>query len=692
MKKITMSVFAFALISGSLIAQSNSDNELIQTRTVLDAEDIRLSTHQVVRNSAETPIWSENFGSGIPTTWTNAGFDQFGSTLANALWEYRGTSTTPSNASGSRGAFSGITATPPSNLPILSPTAGNGFVIFDSDWRDNNGNPQGFGTGTAPAPHVGTLTTPVINLTGYDYLELSFYSYHRYFEGRALVAFSKDGGLTWPDTLPAHPGIAVNASTARDARVTMNVSSQIGNAQNVRLRFIFDGNYDDPAAQGSGQGYYFWMIDDIEINELPKFEVRFTPWGGAPSRDVLMAPVLGSSSKMGQLVRNNDKSYTGGTSNGPTDQTRNVEWDANAFNYGWGTLNNVGLTVNVLDGNNTLLSSFSSSSTVNLQSGDTATYNDLNTSGTPWNPVSRGTYKWVYTITSDSAAIATDTVIFRVTDSTMTQDFGRYDNRMGTPNIGQDGSALASRLDFNASGSLINSVWIALAPGTVAGGIIAIDIFDSTGFVFASQQGWATSSLKGTQIDPNGHTITAADIAAGFVQIPVTDGTNPFVQVPAMSGYFVSAVLFSNAGSTPIYLRNCQTFPQVGFGKAFKRTSDPTAVRWFTGFLNSNTVNSFWIRANISVSGIGVEENMLAQSIKIAPNPASSFINVTFEEVSGNFTLTMTDITGRTVSQEKVNVLGGLQHTMDINKLSSGVYMLNINNGKASYTQKIIVQ
>lgn len=689
MKKITLSALALALLSsGALMAQSTSGNEFIQERTVIDNEDIKLAKNKVVRNNPETPIWSEDFGSGIPSTWTNAGFNEFGQPLANAVWEYRGTATTPSNASGSRGAYSGVNSTPPTNLPVLSPTAGNGFVIFDSDWRDNNGVAGAFGTGSAPAPHLSALTSPTINLQNEDYVELSFYSYHRYFEGRALVVFSSDGGLTWPDTVAAHPGIAVNAASNRDAFVTINASNFIGGAQNARVRFLFDGTYDDPGAQGAGQGYYFWMIDDIEINPLPKFEVRFTPWGGAPSKDVLMEPVRGGSVKMGRLVKNNDTPW-----DGPTDQTRNIDWDCNAFNYGWGTLNNVGLTMQILDGNNTLLTSFTSATQVNnVASGDTVTYNDLNTSGTPWNPNARGTYKWVYTVTSDSAAVVTDTVVFYVTDSLMTQDFNRYDNRMGTPNIGNDGSALASRIDFNTSGALIKSVWIALAPGTTAGGTIAIDIFDSTGFVFASQQGYATAGLRGTQVDPLGYVITADDVAAGFIQIPVTDGTNPYVIAPANSAYFVSAVLFSNAGSNPIYLRNCQTFPQVTLGKVFKRTSDPANVRWFTGFLNSNTVNAFWIRPIISVSGIGVEENQLAQSIKIAPNPATSFVNVTFEEVSGKFTLTMTDITGRVVSKENVNVLGGLQHSIDVSGFAKGVYMLNINNGKASYTQKVIVQ
>ena len=80
-----------------------------------------------------TPFWSEDFSGGIPTTWTN------GSTptlpVISAPWVYRGPSTSPGVNTGSQGAYAGT------NGPIASPTAGNGFMIFDSDYYDNGGTP-----------------------------------------------------------------------------------------------------------------------------------------------------------------------------------------------------------------------------------------------------------------------------------------------------------------------------------------------------------------------------------------------------------------------------------------------------------------------------------------------------------------------------------------------------------------------
>ena len=120
-------------------------------------------------SSKANPFWSEDFSGGIPTTWTN------GSTptppVISAPWVYRGSSTNPGVTTGSQGAYAGT------NGPIASPTAGNGFMIFDSDYYDNGGTAGNFGAGTypcnsitggAPTGHVGTLTTDAIDCSMYS--------------------------------------------------------------------------------------------------------------------------------------------------------------------------------------------------------------------------------------------------------------------------------------------------------------------------------------------------------------------------------------------------------------------------------------------------------------------------------------------------------------------------------------------
>ena len=53
----------------------------------------------------------------------------------------------PNNVIGSKGAYAGT------QDPIASPTAANGFMIFDSDYLDNDGVAGDFGSGNSPTPH-----------------------------------------------------------------------------------------------------------------------------------------------------------------------------------------------------------------------------------------------------------------------------------------------------------------------------------------------------------------------------------------------------------------------------------------------------------------------------------------------------------------------------------------------------------
>ena len=113
----------------------------------------KVSTMPNIKSAAS--FWTEDFSNGISATWTNS----------TAPWEYRGASTSPNNSSGGRGAYSGINNNLAANSLIASSTVSNGFIIFDSDYYDNNGVVGAFGTGMYPTPHNGELMTDMIDLS-----------------------------------------------------------------------------------------------------------------------------------------------------------------------------------------------------------------------------------------------------------------------------------------------------------------------------------------------------------------------------------------------------------------------------------------------------------------------------------------------------------------------------------------------
>lgn len=195
----------------------------------------------------ENILWSEDFAGGIPNTWIME------ATPSPAVWEYRGPSTDPSNAIGTQGSCISIGTT--GGPAISSPTADNGFVIFDSNYWDDNVGPCGnFGAGVAPGPHYATLTTPTIDLSAYTQVGLRFNQFCKNYQAETRVEYRIGSGeweTIWVNDVPLNSG-----QSEPDRFDRVNVTTQLGGQSNIQLRFVFDGNY------------YYWMLDDIYLFEL----------------------------------------------------------------------------------------------------------------------------------------------------------------------------------------------------------------------------------------------------------------------------------------------------------------------------------------------------------------------------------------------------------------------------------------
>jgi hypothetical protein len=243
-------------------------------------------------------IQTWDFASGIPNDWEN------NSQNGIAVWEYRGPSTEPNNTVGSLGSCN------TNSLPIASPTADNGFVIFDSNfWDDPNGPCGNLGSGPDPAPHLAWLTTAQVNLASQTNVVLTFRQQYRHFNTTTRVLISTDGGSNWNPihTNPTNP----SAQSAQGVWVSVNISSQAGGQADVRFKFEFTGTY------------YWWLLDDITLyvpsqNDLIIENPTYTlfsgslepdgfgdmPYGGWPA---FMAPPLNFRSRItnvGGLVQN----------------------------------------------------------------------------------------------------------------------------------------------------------------------------------------------------------------------------------------------------------------------------------------------------------------------------------------------------------------------------------------------------
>ena len=672
MKKALLLTTAL-LLSGVAFAQKvqrAAPNE----RCVDDSPARSMSQSEVANYyQGETVIWSEDFASGIPTTWMNYG-TAVGVADLDAKWEYRGTTTTPSNAVGSRGAYAGPAGT--GQLPIQSTTAANGFVVFDSDFLDNAGIAGNFcGTGAlACAPHVANLETGVINLLGHPTVDLLFTQYYRRFAGAGGVQtvpatyldFSTDGGVTWSGNVTLNAGIAVNSATTRNSAIAVSIGQYVGNQANVKIRFRFDGDY------------YFWQMDDIKIISTPKNRMTFTAGSdGSPAQDIVYGATQ-ESARMGRMTLK---------------QVRPIAFDANCFNSGQNAQTNVKLQMKIFNATTgAMVQTINSPIIASLASGDTATWNQLNTYTTSWTPSAVGRYDFTYNLVSDSVSIASDTLgSVIVSDSVMSLDYGNWNNSIGaSTNTTQwgDGSQMTNMQEL-VNDEMLFGARVYLSSTSQAGAILELAVYDSSAFG-GNTSGWDANKLVayGQQV------LTASDITNGYAEYNFADtvtGRGVLLNFSNI-GYYFNLTMYNNSGANTLLIRNDQTF---GARSGTKYMYLAALSSWYSGYSNSKTFNNLWIHsincpatnaANCMTTSLG--ENPLNQVV-LAPNPASDFVNVNFGLLYGEHAVEVLDLSGKVVRSTKV--MADANVPIFVGDLQRGLYLVRIAKGGDVKTFKVSV-
>ena len=672
MKKALLLTTAL-LLSGVAFAQKvqrAAPNE----RCVDDSPARSMSQSEVANYyQGETVIWSEDFASGIPTTWMNYG-TAVGVADLDAKWEYRGTTTTPSNAVGSRGAYAGPAGT--GQLPIQSTTAANGFVVFDSDFLDNAGIAGNFcGTGAlACAPHVANLETGVINLLGHPTVDLLFTQYYRRFAGAGGVQtvpatyldFSTDGGVTWSGNVTLNAGIAVNSATTRNSAIAVSIGQYVGNQANVKIRFRFDGDY------------YFWQMDDIKIISTPKNRMTFTAGSdGSPAQDIVYGATQ-ESARMGRMTLK---------------QVRPIAFDANCFNSGQNAQTNVKLQMKIFNATTgAMVQTINSPIIASLASGDTATWNQLNTYTTSWTPSAVGRYDFTYNLVSDSVSIASDTLgSVIVSDSVMSLDYGNWNNSIGaSTNTTQwgDGSQMTNMQEL-VNDEMLFGARVYLGSTSQAGAILELAVYDSSAFG-GNTSGWDANKLVayGQQV------LTASDITNGYAEYNFADtvtGRGVLLNFSNI-GYYFNLTMYNNSGANTLLIRNDQTF---GARSGTKYMYLAALSSWYSGYSNSKTFNNLWIHsincpatnaANCMTTSLG--ENPLNQVV-LAPNPASDFVNVNFGLLYGEHAVEVLDLSGKVVRSTKV--MADANVPIFVGDLQRGLYLVRIAKGGDVKTFKVSV-
>jgi len=623
--------------------------------------DATLEQHNRPASPAATPentiIFQDDFSAGS-SSWTNQGFEgtNNGSTPdTTGVWEYRGPATTPNTGTGSRGAYG------TANLTVQSSTPANGFMVFDSDWLDNNGVQGAFGQGIFPAPHRAMLISPSFNSAQYPYLNLEFYQYYRRFAGptsqaqpATYVLFSINGGATWDDTLMINSNIAVNQATARNSLIRVNVSDYIGGAANAKIAFMFHGDY------------YFWQIDDVKITQAPNHDLA------------LVQSIFLPDTANGRFLEYGMV---------PAPNTGGVVFQALVRNVGTLSQTNVTLTVNATPTSGGAPLYTSTSSIPSLAPG-TEQVISLNTIF-PATTIAKMNVSFNVTADSTDAYTLNNSATrqFAITDSAFSPSVIApvSQSYSGT---GQWGNPVAQQISLGNLFEILTADTVTSATAYLQTGATGTQAGSSVVFTVRSP---GTDGLPGdlttVLFESDVYTITSQDIARGFIVVPfpATLFGSPQDRVVEPGDHWLVAEMFSNNGANRIRFLDDVTFTMPWFASVLY-TDD-----WYN---NGNAMRMFMNFGRAS-SGVSVQELAADVRLNLYPNPAQgdyAMLEIAAERPAGKVTCEISDMTGRLVVTQSSQI-SGMSETLplDISALNTGLYQVRVNMLGGSRTLRLVV-
>jgi hypothetical protein len=196
----------------------------------------------------------ENFEAGIPDDWTNSPVSSgTPDSTQLAVWKW----TTNEGLPGSNFWLD--------FYHLRSPTAQNGFLIFDAAILDAGPNSYTDNAGPVQSPFVSDVISPVIDCSDLQTVALSFHQELYSNPASTSIGVSKDGGLTW-EFLPINEDVSGFAGGTKDYNSvqTINLTKYGAGEPSFRFCFRYDGDY------------YYWLIDDVKLSELPEHDLAIT--------------------------------------------------------------------------------------------------------------------------------------------------------------------------------------------------------------------------------------------------------------------------------------------------------------------------------------------------------------------------------------------------------------------------------
>jgi hypothetical protein len=667
---------------------------------------------------SQAAFYTQDFGSGIPAGWTNAGTDASGQAHTN-MWKYTHT--------GNHSAIGWPT------VALNSPTAANGWIIFDSDSLDDS---QAGGT---LAPQRGYLTTTPISCTGHSNVLLQFYQFYYSAFGVTRVVVSNG---TASDTIEVNPtydflfGVTTNGGMKQ-----YDITNIASNQAAVTITFLWD----------NGE-YYYWQVDDISLLDAPANDIKISRAG---SFDYYSYPL--------SQINN------AGT----------ISYYSRVTNIGADTAYNVRATINITKGGTTYFSDTTPLGT-NLAPEIDSPVVGINS----WSPTNAptGNYTSIVRVFSDSTDALLfdngDTSKFAINDSIYAIDNGTYGGSFPIYDAANTSSPVNEWVNVFqvVAQDTLTSIIAAFDPlfsnfsGT-AGPVVQGHVYSLDTATLAATQILTTETKTLTTTNfpslaqnvPTGYTYTPKPVvfkinvgsgspvlAPGLYAISIvnisTDSTvyltNSFSKVYGqLSGDFVG-------GQPDAFYNNTQFYLRMAFGHGLNlltcdwvRTPGTSPVRTNTNVLFSARTNasinatyrwditgvntgaaypsltgkqptyafpvadSFLVCLTVTdgsdslqachyvrvTDNAGINELSSLSDVSLVPNPTTGLVTISVSGATGPLSISITNLVGEEVKQYNEQANGSFEKSYNLSDLAAGVYIVKLQNADGMTSKRLSI-
>lgn len=645
------------------------------TKQLCDQIRMELPVNVSFKNPFEPPttdvvVWGSNPGEGDFDGGLN-GWTTNGITDAAHVWKWA--------------EKGGITADPPVDAPatvlpqcdaIASPTAANGAVAFHAIGYQLQVNPE---LVQPYSSFSGELISPSIDLSNVTDAQVRIIQSYAGLNGDgALFSFSTDGGTTYSEPVAVNDDFEANEFTTNPHVRRIDLPGAAGSSD-VQLKFTFSGDF------------YFWMMDDIVIIERPPNSLAIPAFGEVVAENY--ATPLG-------LV---EPIYFGGyASNTGSNAQTNVKLEVTGDHYDEsGTL----ATEDVYTGSVTL-------ETLDVGQDSIVVFPDDAT----FTPTEKGTYVMEYVLTQDEDELDPDdnfaTSTFQITSNILSKAPIDANGLPIATNAltGPDGPGpfeygshfyIANGEDFTA-----DSITFGYSSnGSITGEDVVLLL---SKWVDANQDGLIDGGEDDGELERigyNSYSYTSDDEDGVYITLPFLDfETFEEKSIPLEDNthYILSG---RYEGSNTIFLLanlNIDYGPMVDASiERVNATSDVNLIRWADVLESGGEWSSGgYGDANIPAMSMHVTSTVISNeevyipdsTIEIYPNPVEDILTVSLEaeDTSGDWNISISDVTGRVVSPKRTLQQATFPLQLDVKNIPAGTYLLTFENNQQTLTKRFI--